>query len=86
MWKSVLYPDRCTARWIPEATNTHSECVLLIAFPLQQWLHERASLLRYTYTASLPVTDNLKFDKYLLIAGLYTMCNKKFLDIFIMST
>ena len=30
----------------PKATNTHSQCVMLIAFPLQQWLHERALLLR----------------------------------------
>jgi hypothetical protein len=28
--------------WTPKATNTHSGCVILIAFPLQQWLHERA--------------------------------------------
>jgi hypothetical protein len=34
------------ACWIPKATNAHSEYVILIAFPLQQWLHERASLLR----------------------------------------
>ena len=33
--------------------NTHAEYVILIAFPLQQWLHERASLLRYTYFACL---------------------------------
>ena len=38
------------ACWIPKDTNTHSEYVIRIAFPLQQWLHERASLLRYTYT------------------------------------
>ena len=25
--------------WIPKATNTHSEYVILIAFPLQQLLH-----------------------------------------------
>jgi len=41
------------AYWIPKATNTHSEYVMLIAFPLQQWLHERASMLRCTYIASL---------------------------------
>ena len=34
---------------IPKATNTHSEYVILIAFPLQQLLHDRASVLRYTY-------------------------------------
>ena len=37
---------------ITKATNTHSVYVILIAFPFQQWLHERASLLRYTYIAS----------------------------------
>ena len=35
--------------WIPKATNAHSQYVLLIAFPLQPWLHEPASLSRYTY-------------------------------------
>jgi hypothetical protein len=29
---------------ITKATNAHSEYVILIAFPLQQWLHERASV------------------------------------------
>ena len=37
------------ACWIPKATNTHSEYVMLIAFPLQQWLHEHASMLCYMY-------------------------------------
>jgi hypothetical protein len=41
------------AYWIRKATNTYSEYVILIAFPLQQRLHERASMLRYTYTACL---------------------------------
>jgi len=41
------------ACWIRKATNTHSEHVTLIAFPLQQWLHEHASVLRYTYIACL---------------------------------
>ena len=36
------------ACWIPKATNTHSEYVIVIAFLLQQWLHERASMLRCT--------------------------------------
>jgi hypothetical protein len=34
------------AYWIPKATNTRSEYVILIAFPRQQWLFELASLLR----------------------------------------
>jgi hypothetical protein len=41
------------AGWIPKATNTHSQYVIFIAFPLQQWLHDRASFLRYTYNACL---------------------------------
>jgi len=37
---------------IPKSINTHSEYVKLIAFPLQQWLHERASDLSYTCISS----------------------------------
>jgi len=33
--------------------TTHSEFAVLIAFPLQQLLSERTSLLQYTYTACL---------------------------------
>ena len=33
----------CIACWIPKATNTHSGCVVLVVFPLQQWLEERVS-------------------------------------------
>jgi hypothetical protein len=34
------------ACWTPNATNTNKEYVILIVFPLQKWLHERASVLR----------------------------------------
>jgi len=37
----------------PKPTNTHAEFVILIAFPLQQYMHERDSTLRYTYIACL---------------------------------
>jgi hypothetical protein len=30
------------ACWITKATDTHSEYVILIAFPRQQWLRERS--------------------------------------------
>jgi len=40
------------ACWIPKATNTRSEYATPIAFPVQQWLHERTSTLRYS---TLPV-------------------------------
>jgi hypothetical protein len=39
------------ACWIPKATNMYSEYIILIAFPLQEWLHERTTMLRYTYIA-----------------------------------
>jgi len=42
-----------TACWIPKATSTYSEYVIFIAFPLQQWLNEHVSMLRYTYIVSL---------------------------------
>jgi hypothetical protein len=35
--------------WILKSVNTHSEYVVLIDFLLQQWLHETASMLPYTY-------------------------------------
>ena len=38
---------------IPKATNPHSECAILISFPLQQRLHECASILRYAYDACI---------------------------------
>jgi hypothetical protein len=39
------------ACWITKATGTHSEYVILVAFPLQQWLPERGAVLRYAYIA-----------------------------------
>jgi hypothetical protein len=42
-----------TQDWKLKATNEHSEYVIFIVLLRQQWLHERASMLRYTYTAYL---------------------------------
>jgi hypothetical protein len=39
------------ACWITKATDTHSEYVILVAFPRQQWLRKRASVLRFMYIA-----------------------------------
>jgi len=33
--------------------DTHSEYVILIAFPQQQWLHEHATVLCYAYIACI---------------------------------
>jgi hypothetical protein len=41
------------AHCIFKVTNTHSEYVTLTAFPLQQWLHERASVLSYSILSLL---------------------------------
>jgi len=60
MWNNIVQRGKPQMKiWrmrigrIPKATNTHSGCVLLIAFSLQQWLHKRASMLRYTYVTCL---------------------------------
>jgi hypothetical protein len=47
------------ACWITKATDTHSEYVILIAFPRQQWLCKRVSMLRYTCIAWLVHTCTL---------------------------
>ena len=36
---------------ITKAADTNSEYVIVIACPQQQWLHECASVLRFTYIA-----------------------------------
>jgi hypothetical protein len=41
------------AFWISKAINTHSEYLILIAFLVQQWLHELAYMLRYRPNACL---------------------------------
>jgi hypothetical protein len=54
MWKNIVQLDRPQMKiwrmriacWMTKATNTHSDCVIfIVAFPLQQWLHERVSVL-----------------------------------------
>jgi len=44
------------ACWIHKATNTHSEYAIIIALPLQQWLHEHASMLHFMYIVCLVIT------------------------------
>jgi hypothetical protein len=43
-------------------TNTHSEYVILIAFPLQKWLLERASASSYKYVACLTMFYSYDFN------------------------
>jgi hypothetical protein len=57
MWQNIIEPGRPvmivrrkrSACWIPMAIDTLSEYLILIDFPLQQWLHEPTSLLRHMY-------------------------------------
>jgi len=54
MWKNIVEPDRSQMKiWrmrfaccMLQATNTHSQYAILIAFPRQQCLYESASVLR----------------------------------------
>jgi hypothetical protein len=39
--------------WITKATDTYSEYVIVISFPLQQWLRERSSILGSKNSACL---------------------------------
>jgi hypothetical protein len=61
MWENVVELERLhmtiwimrIAGSVPKATNIHPGYETLNAFPLQQWLHEGASILRvYVYCLS----------------------------------
>jgi len=61
MWKNIVEPGRpqitvwrvCSPCWIPKFKDMYSEYVKVIAFPLQQWMQERSSVLRYTFITCL---------------------------------
>jgi hypothetical protein len=71
-WKNTVDPYRpqmtirrmSLTRWIPNATNTHSEYVTFITFPQQQWLQQRASTSRYTYVAPLVINASIRIQMY----------------------
>jgi len=75
LWKTIVEQGRPQmtiwhmriACWIPRATNTHTEYVILIAFTLPQWLRERVSMLHYTYNACLVITPFINSDNLLLL-------------------
>ena len=58
----ILLRRMFIACWIPNAPNTHSEYIILIAFPRQQRLRERASILRHTYNACLAMSTSAERD------------------------
>ena len=53
------------ACWITKVTDTRSEYVIIISSPLQQWLHECASMLRYMYIACLVSNVTIYKSAYL---------------------
>jgi hypothetical protein len=85
MWTNSVEPDRPQmslwhmhiACWIPEATYTHYEYVLLFAFPLQERLHERASMLLYrTLPVLFPVDSFMSATTTSLLQPLYAQYSK----------
>jgi len=52
--------------------HTNSGCVILIAFPRQQYLHERAAMLPYTYIVCLVLFDFI-FNLYTYTEVLVTI-------------
>ena len=64
MWKNILQPGRPEMTIKKDHalftldnsgcrhTHTHTEYIILIAFPRQQWLRERVSMSRHTYITS----------------------------------
>ena len=74
MWKNIVEPGWPeTTRWrtrnaccINQATNTHSLYATPSAFPLQQFLHEPTSVLRYTYIACLNCETSLRIFQVLI--------------------
>jgi hypothetical protein len=74
--------------WINKATDTHSEYVILVAFPLQQWLYERASMLSCTYNALFfsscfwLLTQYVNKQQLLLSLFLFNICNEYYFVLF----
>jgi hypothetical protein len=62
-------PRMCLTCWITKTTETHSEYVILIVFPRQQLLSERASMSRYS---TLSVLLCSFFNSFLLNSSLPT--------------
>ena len=72
-------------RWITKATNTHSELIILSAFPRQQCLHEGTPMPRL-HRSTVPVLslNNLRLERdcfktvpktyFLSYLGVFTFC------------
>ena len=79
MWKNIVERSRPqVTMWhmhiaccLPKATDTKSCCVILIAFPLQLWLHICALMLCYMYIGCLVFNSHhtfiIEFGWFLLL-------------------
>ena len=81
VWKNIVEPDMLqmtiwrmrVPRWITKAAKTHSEYGILIRSPLQQLVHERATVLRYTYIACLVKLLSTAVFQYTFYLSLVTL-------------
>jgi hypothetical protein len=88
MWENIVDPGRPQmtiwpthiACWIPKSKNMLSEYVTLIDFPLQQWLHERASVLCYTGIAILVICTEAWNRKPVQIIQTFWVCTYRSLE------
>jgi hypothetical protein len=76
----MIIRPTCFACWISKATDTYSEYVTLTAFPRQQWLSERASVLRlyahwlsFFYTLLQRIFERLQVRQGML-HGSFRLC------------
>ena len=84
-WKNIIRPQMKIWRmriscWITKATNVHSQYAILIYFPLQECLHERASILHCKYIACLVTSSADKHKNAKEIrrkSGAFTFKNKR---------
>ena len=75
MWKDIVEQDKPQmsvsrmriVRCIPKAANTHSQYVILIAFPPQQCLNQRTLMLPSTYIACLVYFDAVRLPTHILV-------------------
>jgi hypothetical protein len=66
----------CITCVIRKATNTASECVIIIAFPLQQWLHGRASVSCLVIEANGTCIIHCASKHYVNRAALHSLLGK----------
>jgi hypothetical protein len=74
MWKNIVEPQLTIWRkhfsgWIPKATITHSEYVIIIAFPLQQLLYSSPHC--YVIRTMPVLFPFLRFGVFVLFQNLY---------------